>query len=200
MKYLRISAIIFATLLIGFMFAWQYGFLSPDGNRPGASGIAKIGGDFTLTDHTGKTRKSADFNGKLTLIYFGYSFCPDVCPTALQVMSVALDQLGQDAKKIQPLFITVDPARDTVAHLKDYIGNFHPGFVALTGTEQQIKDAARAYRVYFRKAPAEGGNDKDYLMDHSSIVFLMDRDGRYVTHFTHQTPAEKMAEAIRKEL
>jgi protein SCO1/2 len=183
------------------LFAWQYGFLSPGGGRPGVSGIAKIGGPFTLQDHTGAVRTEKDFRGKLPLIYFGYTYCPDVCPTALQVMSVALQNLGGKAEAVIPVFITVDPERDTTKHLSDYVKNFHPRMVGLTGTAAQIKDAAKVYRVYYRKAePAPGDPPKDYLMDHSSVVYLMDREGRYLTHFTHRSTSEDIETAIRKYL
>ena len=170
------------------------------GGGPGGGGRALIGGPFTLVDHTGKTRHDTDFRGRHMLIYFGYTFCPDVCPTALQVMTGALDQLDPaQQKRIAPIFITVDPARDTTDHLKTYVGNFHPQLVGLTGTEKQVADAARAYRVYFAKAK-DAGESPDYLMDHSSIVFLMGSDGGYISHFTHATAPEKMAEALRKQL
>jgi len=199
MKILRIAAIFVSVGVIGTLFAWQYGFLSPDGRRPGTSGIARIGGPFSLTDHNGVARTEADFKGKFQLIYFGYSYCPDVCPTALQVMSVALTDIGDKAKAVQPLFVTVDPERDTPALLKEYVANFYPGLIGLTGTAEQVKQAARAWRVYYRKAEnPEGGTGKDYLMDHSSIVFLMDRDGKYVTHFSHQTQPSQMAAELRK--
>jgi protein SCO1/2 len=187
-------------LVVAGLFAWQYGFLSPDGRRSGGTGIASIGGPFTLTDHTGKTRTEKDFRGKLMLIYFGYTYCPDVCPTALQVMSVAVDGLGDKAAAVAPIFITVDPARDTVSHLENYVKNFQDGMIGLTGTEEQIRKAAKVYRVYYRKAETGENKGKDYLMDHSSVVYLMDREGRYVTHFTHQSQSEEIEATIRKLL
>ena len=197
-----IRIMLFSTLgvVIAALFAWQYGFLSP-GGRSGTSGIAKIGGPFTLTDHTGAVKTEKDFHGKLMLIYFGYSYCPDVCPTALQVMSVAVQSLGKKAADVTPMFITVDPERDTVGHLGTYVKNFDPGMIALTGSAEQVKQAARVYRVYYRKAdPAPGEAPENYLMDHSSVVYLMDREGRYVTHFTHQSPSENIEAALRKLL
>ena len=183
------------------LFAWQYGFLSPGGVRSGSTGIAQIGGPFTLVDQTGAVRTEKDFKGKLMLIYFGYSYCPDVCPTALQIMSVAVQGLGEKAKSVTPIFITVDPERDTVKHLSDYVKNFDGGMIGLTGSAAQIKEVAKVYRVYYRKADAPAGQPpNEYLMDHSSVVYLMDRDGRYVTHFTHQSPSEKIEAALRKHL
>ena len=196
-KLLRVFAITLSITVIGFLFAWQYGFLSPEGSRPTTSGIAKIGGPFTLTDHTGVSRTELDYRGKYLLVYFGFTFCPDVCPTALQVMTVALTKIGEKANLIQPIFITIDPDRDTQSHLKNYISNFHPSFVGLTGKLEQIKQATKEYRVYFRKAnPENDANSKDYLIDHSSIIFLMDKKGKYLTHFSHKTLPSKMAAKI----
>ena len=200
-RLIRITLFSALGIVIAVLFAWQYGFLSSGGSRPGASGIAKIGGPFTLTDHTGAVRTEQDFRGKLMLIYFGYTYCPDACPTALQVMSVALQRLGEKAESVTPIFITVDPERDTAKHLNDYVKNFHARMVGLTGSAAQLKQAAKVYRVYFRKAESASGDPpEDYLMDHSSVVYLMDREGRYITHFTHQSPSEKIEAAIRKYL
>ncbi len=169
---------------------------SSEPGRPGA-GVPAIGGAFTLTDHTGKAVTDQDFRGRYMLVYFGYTFCPDVCPTSLSAMAAALDQVPKAVEaKIVPIFVTVDPARDTQEVLKSYVGNFHPRMVGLTGSEEQVKDAARKYRVYFQKA--EQGKDAAYLMDHSSIVYLMDPAGQFVSHFSHTTPPEQMAETIAK--
>jgi len=200
-RLIRITLFAALGVVIAVLFAWQYGFLPSDGGRPGTSGIAKIGGPFTLTDHTGAVRTDKDFRGKLMLIYFGYTYCPDVCPTALQIMSVAVQKLGAKGDSVTPIFITVDPERDTAKHLGDYVKNFDARMVGLTGSAAQIKQAAKAYRVYYRKAePAPGNPPTDYLMDHSSVVYLMDREGRYITHFTHQSPSEKIEAAIREHL
>jgi len=131
------------------------------------------------------------------LIYFGYTYCPDVCPTELQTMTQALDQLGTKAGEVQPIFITVDPERDTQAEMKSYAENFHPRLLALTGTAEQVADAAKAYRVFYEKAKQPDGT---YLMDHSSIVYLMGRDGKYLAHFGGNTTADQMAAAIAKRL
>lgn len=169
------------------------------GGGNGGKGIASIGGPFTLVDHKGQQRTDEDFRGKYMLIYFGYTYCPDVCPTALQVMTQAMDRLAPETqKKITPVFITIDPERDTVKQLNAYVDNFHPSMVGLTGTAEQIAKTARAYRVYYGRAKSAKDETTDYLMDHSSIVFLIDPDGKYVTHFTHATPPEKMAEKLKK--
>ncbi|MDE0333532.1 MAG: SCO family protein [Defluviicoccus sp.] len=165
--------------------------------REDGGGIAKIGGPFVLVDHTGAERTEADLKGRHALIYFGYTFCPDVCPTALADMLIALDELGPDAERVQPVFITIDPDRDTPAVLKGYIPNFHPRLIGLSGSAAQVSRAARAYRVYYAKVddPNAGEN---YLMDHSSVIYLMDPDGRYLTHFSHGTGPETMAKRLRE--
>ena len=156
-----------------------------------------IGGPFNLIDGDGKPVADADFRGKYMLIYFGYTHCPDACPTALQDMADALERLGPEAsQQIAPIFITVDPERDTVGYIKGYAQQFDPRFVGLTGSADQVAAAARAYRVYFRKST----QDADYLMDHSSIIYLMGRDGKFLAHFTHQTSPEQMAAALKKFL
>ena len=155
--------------------AWQ-------GNQP------SIGGPFSLTDQDGRTVTSDSLKGKPTLIYFGYTFCPDVCPTSLLLMETAAEQLGPDGdKKVNLVFITIDPERDTRELIKGYVSNFGPTFEGLTGTPEQIAAAARAYRVYYQKVPPKEGSP--YLMDHSSIVYVLDSRGRFVTHFTHESKA-----------
>src|SRR3954462_9092426 len=124
-----------------------------------------IGGPFALTDQNGMRRNDADFRGKLMLVYFGFTYCPDVCPTDLQQMGLAVDQLGQAGEMVQPVFITVDPERDTPEHLKDYMPLFHPRFVGLPGDAAAIREAARAYRVYFERI--ERTDKSDYTLDHS---------------------------------
>ena len=157
-----------------------------------------IGGEFTLVDQNGVTRHPEDFHGKLMLTYFGYTFCPDACPTALQDMSHSIDLLGAKGEAVQPIFITVDPARDTVEQMKLYASNFHPRLIGLTGTPGQIAEAAKAYRVYYEKSTSSGG--EDYLMDHTAFIYLMGRDGKYLSHFSPGTTAEQMAAAIEKHL
>src|SRR5262245_35383694 len=160
-----------------------------------AGGEATVGGPFRLTDQHGATVTEQDFAGRYMLIYFGYTFCPDVCPLSLANMTQALDLLPPDqAEQVVPVFITVDPERDTVEQLAEYAPLFHPRLVALTGSPEAIKAAARAYRVYFAKAGKDGSDD--YLMDHSTFIFLMGPDGRYVRHFAHNAAPEEIAAAI----
>jgi len=170
------------------------------GERPQAVAPAAIGGPFTLVDQDGKTVTEAAFRGRFALVFFGYTFCPDVCPTALTEVSNALDMLGDAGAKVMPVFITVDPARDRPEHLKEYLGFFHPRMVGLTGTPEQVAAAAKAYKVYYKKGPAEGADANDYLMDHTAIVYLMGTNGRFVTHFPQGTGAAAMAAKIREYL
>jgi protein SCO1/2 len=157
-----------------------------------------IGGPFALTDQNGARRTDADFRGRLMLVYFGFTYCPDVCPTDLQQMGLAVEQLGPVGKMVQPIFITVDPARDTPEHLKDYMPLFHPRFVGLTGDAAEIREAARAYRVYYEKV--ERADKSDYTLDHSAFIYLMDRGGRYLGFFPPGTSAERLAETMRLRL
>lgn len=164
------------------------------------SGKADIGGAFTLTDHTGKRVSEQDFRGRHMLVYFGYTYCPDICPGELQVMTSALDILDEDtAKKVQPVFITIDPERDTVTAMKSYVSNFHESFVGLTGSEDDIAAAAKAYRVYYKKGE-EGADDDTYLMEHSSIIYVMGPDGGFIRHFNFGTRPEDIAAELDKIL
>lgn len=163
------------------------------------SGKALIGGPFTLTDHTGKRVSDADFRGRYMLVFFGYTFCPDVCPSGLQVISAAIDQLGKDGDQVTPVFITIDPARDTPEKLAAYVKSFHPRFVGLTGSAEEVGAAAKAYRVYAKKVP-DDRNPADYTMDHSSIVFLMGPGGGLVAFSPELSKPDVLAGQIRKGL
>ena len=158
---------------------------------------ALIGGPFTLVNHKGETVTDKTFVGRYQLIYFGYSFCPDVCPTELQNMITALGMIGDRAKQVVPIFITIDPERDTPAQLADYVSNFSPQLVGLTGTVQQVKGAINAFRVYARKVKDENSSAA-YLMDHSSIIYLMDRQGRFLKHFSYGAKPEAIAASLRQ--
>jgi cytochrome oxidase Cu insertion factor (SCO1/SenC/PrrC family) len=162
-------------------------------------GQALVGGPFTLTDQTGKRVTDQDFRGKFMLVYFGFTYCPDVCPTALQVMAAALDKLGPQADRITPVLITVDPEHDTPAQLAMYVKSFHPRLVGLTGSPQEIDAAAKAYRVYLKKV-SDPKSTAGYTMDHSSIIYVMGPDGKYRAHFTHATSPEAMAERLASML
>jgi protein SCO1/2 len=164
--------------------------------QPRAAGI---GGPFALVDHHGNAVTDESYAGKYLLVFFGYTYCPDVCPTELLVFGHTLDLLGDKAARIQALFISVDPERDTPQKLAEYVPNFHPDLVGLTGSLEQVTQAARAYRVFFRKSPATEG-DENYLVDHTSLVYLIDPAGEYARHFVFGQGAETVAGEIEKIL
>lgn len=163
-----------------------------------ASGKASIGGDFDLIDTEGNHVTHQDFSQKWLLVYFGFSYCPDICPTGLEAMGDALEQLGADADKIQAVFITIDPERDTQEQMASYMSHFSPRIKGLTGDKSQIEAVAKAYRVYYAKANHPGAPSEHYLMDHSAFIYLMDPSGEFVTHFAHGTSAQKMVEILRE--
>jgi len=166
----------------------------------GAAGTllaSAIGGPFRLVDQNGKTVTDGDLKGKWSLVYFGYTHCPDACPTALNDISIALDGLGPKRDAVRPVFITVDPERDTAEVLKAYVTSFDAPIMALTGTPEEIAQAAKEYRVYYAKHPEAGG---DYSMDHSSVIYVMDPEGRFTASFTHENTPEDIAERLKKLL
>jgi cytochrome oxidase Cu insertion factor (SCO1/SenC/PrrC family) len=158
-----------------------------------------VGGPFKLTDHTGRIRTERDFRGQLMLVYFGFTYCPDICPTDLQAIGLALDKLGSDAERVRPLFVTVDPERDTPEHLAEYVPLFHPRLIGLTGSLEAVREAADAYKVYFAKVSI-GQEPGDYTVDHSAFIYLMDGDGNYLGFFPPGTSADRMVEIIRPRL
>ena len=158
-----------------------------------------VGGPFELTDHTGHIRTERDFRGQLMLVYFGFTYCPDICPTDLQAIGLALDKLGSVAASVQPLFITVDPERDTADHLAQYVPMFHPRLIGLTGSAAAIRKAADAYKVYYAKVSLGKAAD-DYTVDRTAFIYLMDRDGNYLGFFPPGTSADRMVEIIRPRL
>jgi len=166
----------------------------------GAAGTllaSAIGGPFRLVDQDGKTVTDADLKGKWSLVYFGYTHCPDACPTALNDIAIALDELGPKRSAVRPVFITVDPERDTPEVLKAYVTAFDAPILALTGTPEEVARAAKGYRVFYAKHPEAGG---DYSMDHSSVIYVMDPEGRFTASFTHESTPEQIAERLKKLL
>jgi len=157
-----------------------------------------VGGPFELIDHSGRTRTEQDFRGRLMLVYFGFTYCPDVCPTDLQAIGLAVDKLGADSANVQPLFVTVDPERDTPAHLAEYVKLFHPRLIGLTGSAEAIRKAADAYKVYY--ARVDLNKDAGYTVDHTAFIYLMGRDGNYLGFFPPGTSADRMVEIIRPHL
>jgi protein SCO1/2 len=162
------------------------------------SGREPIGGPFDLIDHTGQRRTDRDFRGKLILIYFGYTHCPDVCPTELLAISLALEKLGSAGDTVQPLFITVDPERDTPSVLADYLSSFHPRLVGLTGDPSAIRQVALAYKTFFARADVDRADD--YAVDHTGFIYVVGRDGRYLGFLPPQLPPDQIVDAIRPHL
>ncbi|MBS9478717.1 SCO family protein [Ancylobacter radicis] len=169
--------------------------LLPRGPVP-ASTVA-IGGPFELVDQDGQTVTQETFAGEPTLVFFGFTHCPDICPTALFEMSQLFEALGPDARKVAGLFITVDPERDTPETLKSYLGSFHPSIQGLTGTPEQVAAVTKAYRAYAKKVPTQG---EDYTMDHTAIVYLMGKDGEFIAPFNLKRPPAEAAADLRRYL
>ncbi|WJR76515.1 SCO family protein [Bradyrhizobium sp. NP1] len=160
-------------------------------------GRGPIGGPFTLTDAAGRKRSDGEFRGKLMVVYFGYAYCPDVCPTDLMAITQALDALGPAADGVQPVFVTIDPERDSRL-LADYLSAFHRSFVGLTGTPEEIRKVANSYKAFYAKAQDERSGD--YTIDHSGVIYLMGRNGEYLGFMPPQTGPDRLAEVLRKYL
>lgn len=160
-----------------------------------------FGGPFELVDHDGRLRTQEDFYGRHALIYFGYTYCPDICPTGLQEIIAALDALGARGADVQPLFVSIDPGRDTPQIMADYVMQFSDRLIGLTGTEAQVRAIARAYKLHrVQVVPEWSQSDDDYLVDHSSLTYLLGPDGKVLTLFPHNTPAETIAARTRTYL
>jgi protein SCO1/2 len=160
-------------------------------------GASAIGGPFKLIDQEGRTVTDQDLRGRPFLVFFGFTHCPDVCPTALFEISEVLGKLGPDAQKVAALFVTIDPERDTPAAMKDYLSSFNPRLVGLTGDPTAIAAVAKEYRVYVKKVPLDGG---DYTMDHTALVYLMDKNGKFVAPFNLKRTTEDAAADLRRYL
>jgi protein SCO1/2 len=190
---LALIAVAAFAIAVGVVALW------PKPERPAQpEAVALIGGDFALTDAEGKRRTDAEFRGRHMLVFFGFTNCPDFCPTALVTITQALEKLGPKAEKLAPIFITVDPERDTPAQLKNYAQNFDTRIVMLTGSAADIASVAKAYRVYYAKRPLEKAGE--YTMDHSAYIYLLGPDGKYLTHFRHAVPPDELAKALARRL
>lgn len=189
----RLSAL---GLLILFRVVLASGLVMSGPCARAATSAATIGGPFTLSTSDGKTVTDRTYRGKWLLVYFGYTFCPESCPTMLLEIATALKQLGPDAAKVQPLFITIDPQRDTPAVLQQYTQSFDPRIIGLTGTAQQIAAVAQEYGAYYVRH-ATGPGAEDYVMDHSTYLYIMDFEGKFVRAFHGDTAADRIAEALR---
>lgn len=211
-KYLLL--LVFVMLAFTGAMIWMTRGQDADAPPLADSGTAQIGGSFRLTDQNGKTVSDSDFRGKPMLVFFGFTHCPDICPTTLATYSAALNALGEQAKGVTPIFITVDPERDTPARLKEYLANFHPAVIGLTGTREQIEAVSKQYKAYYSVAetpkPEAQGHEghgehhavpKDnYMVNHSSLVYLMNARGEYVSHFNFDAPAETLVDAVKAQL
>jgi cytochrome oxidase Cu insertion factor (SCO1/SenC/PrrC family) len=160
-------------------------------------GRGTVGGPFMLTDPTGRKRSDSEFRGKLMVVYFGYTFCPDVCPADLMAITQALDALGPAVEGIQPVFITVDPERDTKV-LADYVAAFHRSLVGLTGSPEEIRKVANSYKAFYAKVPMERSGE--YSIDHAGVIYLMGRKGEYLGFMPPQTNPDRLTEVLRKYL
>jgi len=184
-----VVGVLLAALLLGLGgFMWLGG---------GEGGGLQIGGPFTLQNSSGKTVTDRDFRGQYMLVYFGYTFCPDVCPTTLTAVADAMDKLGTDASRIRTVFITVDPKRDVPAVVGQYAAAFGPNVVGLTGTPEEIAKVAKEYRVYYAEHRT-GAGPNDYVMDHSSVLYLMDPKGRFMAPVRADQSGTEMAAALKK--
>jgi protein SCO1/2 len=166
-------------------------------SAPVAQQVAAVGGPFKLVDQDGRVVTDQDFKGRPFLVFFGFTHCPDICPTALFQVSEIMRALGRDADRTRALFITVDPERDTPKVIRDYLSSFDPHLTGLTGDPAEVAAVAKAYRVYFKKVPLDQGG---YTMDHTAIVYLMDKEGRFVSPFNLKRTTEAAAADLRKHL
>jgi protein SCO1 len=169
------------------------------GSRAVVTGKPLIGGPFTLTDQTGKRVTDQDFFGRFMLVFFGFTHCPDICPSGLQVMTAALDKIGTKANDVTPVFITLDGARDTPELLAAYLKSFHPRLVGLTGSAQELAAVAKSYRVYSQKV-ADEKSPENYTYDHSAIFYLMGKDGSFITPIPHTTNVDELANSLSAAL
>ena len=189
-------AAVAAVAVAAAVYVWRAGDAAKGAAEKPTAGRALIGGPFALVDHTGRTRTEKDLLGKFAVVNFGFSNCPDVCPTTLQTISDALEAMGPAAERIRPVFITVDPERDTASRLKTYRRAFDDRFLMLTGSVAGIARAAKAYKVgYSSMKPAADGS---YMVNHTALIYLMGPDGAYITHFPFRITPDKLADALKK--
>jgi protein SCO1 len=159
---------------------------------------ADIGGDFTLLDQNGFVFTDNQLNGKISMIYFGFSACPDICPTSLNKMAEVTSTLDKYGIDVTPVFVSLDPKRDTPEALKKYLAEYHSKFIGLTGDEAEIKKVADKFKVFFSVSAGSDASKDDYILDHTSLVYIMDKNGDYKTHFHLDTKPEEMIEYIRR--
>jgi protein SCO1/2 len=193
-------AIVLALAAAGALGAAWMSLIAVPMPRVATSGTAAIGGPFTLVSSNGDPVTEQSYRGKWLLIFFGFTFCPDACPTALYNISVALEKLGADAGKLQPLFVTVDPQRDTRDVMREYLKSFDSRIIGLTGSQDQIDRVVKEYRVYAARQKSETGGDGDYLVSHSAYIYLMDPQGKFVNVIQGSEAGEAIAAWLRKQM
>lgn len=195
----------FGVVSAGLMATYYYIENKKEKSKPQYVGTPDLGGPFTLVDHFGRPKTDLDFKGKYMFIYFGFTFCPDICPTELRKMALVMEdlrKLGYD-KEVQPLFISVDPWRDTVEQIRGYITEFHPAFLGLTGTPEQVMKAAKAYRVYSSRPPNQVPTEEesdDYLVDHTIFMYLVGPDGKFLDYYGQQKTADEITQSLAKHI
>ncbi len=200
MKLSRLRILLWALVavaLTGFVMLQQGAF---EKERAVGSLADVIDVAFTLKDHMGRTVKAADYRGRWMVVFFGYTHCPDVCPTTLNTLAEVLDALGERAGEIAPLFITVDPARDTVEVMAEYVAAFDERIIGLTGPQADVERATRGFRVFAKRVDDKGGSDDDYLVDHSTFLYLIDPKGRAVEYFSHRASPKKIGDKIKARM
>lgn len=195
-KIIIILSVIIAAISLYMLIAFEL----PDKPMAGQGGLeqkADLGGEFVLIDHNGEEFSSEQLKGKMSLVYFGFTYCPDICPTSLSKIAKVLETLDKYQIDITPVFITVDPNRDKSNVLKEYLGHFNNKFIGLTGTEEEIRKAADKFKVFYANTEESKNGKNDYMIDHSSFVYLMDKNFEYKKHFYMSSTPEEMIEYIR---
>lgn len=193
-----LNVLLVVSLLLAAASGWLLWRMAESTRPPAGQDIPSVvGGPFALVDQDGRARTDRDFRGRWVLLYFGYTYCPDVCPTTLAAMAEVIEKLGTDAARVTPVFVTVDPARDRPAVLKSYLASIGPGFVGLTGTPSAVAGIARAYRVYYAKHPLPGGG---YSVDHSSVIYLVDPAGKFVKFYDADSKADAIADDLKARM
>jgi protein SCO1/2 len=198
-KFVTVASIIIAIISLGIMTLVEVPTKTKV-TEAGGGGIVPagelVGGDFILHDVNGNIVDSKQFRGKYLLIYFGFTFCPDICPASLSEMGLVIDDLAQEANLLQPIFITIDPKRDTQAQLKEYFTHFNPAILPLTGSAEEIKQVATSFKVYYSVSHNTKNDPENYLVDHSSFFYFVGPDGRLIKYYTSKVPASDIATDI----